>query len=162
MNIRRIILGATLLAAVTTLGTAPARALDLSQLMGHGNNDPTLETFKLIHVADLKALMDTNKNNSLHIYDANAAETRDQYGVIPGATLLNSDDNYDLALLPADKDATLVFYCANTLCTASHEAARRAVKAGYEDVSVMGDGIRGWKQAGEPTTKTTTTEGRSS
>jgi rhodanese-related sulfurtransferase len=162
MSIRRLILGAALIAAVASVTTSPARAFDLSQLMGHGNNDPTLETFKLIHVADLKTLMETNKNNSLHIYDANAAETRDQYGVIPGATLLNSDDNYDLALLPTDKDATLVFYCANTLCTASHEAARRAVKAGYEDVSVMGDGIRGWKQAGQPTTPLNSTEGRKS
>ena len=34
---------------------------------------------------------------------------------------------------------------------ASHEAARRAVKAGYKDVSVMADGILGWKAAGEPT-----------
>ena len=34
---------------------------------------------------------------------------------------------------------------------ASHEAARRAVKAGYTDVSVMGDGIAGWKAAGQPT-----------
>jgi len=34
---------------------------------------------------------------------------------------------------------------------ASHEAARRAVKAGYADVSVMGDGIAGWKAAGQPT-----------
>ncbi len=31
---------------------------------------------------------------------------------------------------------------------ASHEAARRAVKAGYTDVSVMADGIEGWKNAG--------------
>jgi len=161
MNIRRIILGATLLVAAAALGGSPVRAFDLSQLMGHGNNDPTLETFKLIHVADLKELMETDKS-SLHIYDANAAETRDQYGVIPGATLLNSDDNYDLAILPHDKDATLVFYCANTLCTASHEAARRAVKAGYEDVSVMGDGIRGWKQAGQPTSPLNSTEGRKS
>ncbi|MGH7916459.1 MAG: rhodanese-like domain-containing protein [Candidatus Binataceae bacterium] len=34
---------------------------------------------------------------------------------------------------------------------ASHEAARRAVKAGYKNVSVMADGIMGWKAAGEPT-----------
>ena len=34
---------------------------------------------------------------------------------------------------------------------ASHEAARRAVKAGYTDVSVMADGIAGWKAAGEAT-----------
>jgi rhodanese-related sulfurtransferase len=31
---------------------------------------------------------------------------------------------------------------------ASHEAARRAVKAGYTDVSVMADGIQGWRDAG--------------
>jgi len=34
---------------------------------------------------------------------------------------------------------------------ASHEAARRAVKAGYTDVSVMVGGIMGWKDAGQPT-----------
>ncbi len=33
---------------------------------------------------------------------------------------------------------------------ASHEAARRAVEAGYTDVSVMTDGIWGWVDAGEP------------
>jgi rhodanese-related sulfurtransferase len=32
---------------------------------------------------------------------------------------------------------------------ASHEAARRAVAAGYVDVSVMSDGISGWRNAGE-------------
>ncbi len=33
---------------------------------------------------------------------------------------------------------------------ASHEAARRAVDAGYKDVSVMADGIWGWREAGQP------------
>ncbi|HTY57046.1 MAG TPA: hypothetical protein VMB26_17695 [Candidatus Binataceae bacterium] len=32
---------------------------------------------------------------------------------------------------------------------ASHAAARRAVQAGYTDVSVMADGITGWKSAGK-------------
>ncbi len=32
---------------------------------------------------------------------------------------------------------------------ASHEAARRAVAAGYTDVSVMADGITGWRMAGK-------------
>ena len=36
---------------------------------------------------------------------------------------------------------------------ASHEAARRAVEAGYTDVSVMTDGILGWNLAGKPTAK---------
>jgi rhodanese-related sulfurtransferase len=33
---------------------------------------------------------------------------------------------------------------------ASHEAARRAVAAGYTNVSVMADGIKGWDAAGQP------------
>ena len=47
-------------------------------------------------------------------YDANVAATRDRFGTIPGATLLSSDDNYPLSVLPPNKHATLVFYCANT------------------------------------------------
>jgi rhodanese-related sulfurtransferase len=34
---------------------------------------------------------------------------------------------------------------------ASHEAARRAVAAGYTNVSVMTGGIAGWHDAGKPT-----------
>ena len=34
---------------------------------------------------------------------------------------------------------------------ASHGAARRAVDAGYTDVSVLADGLQGWKAAGKPT-----------
>jgi rhodanese-related sulfurtransferase len=33
---------------------------------------------------------------------------------------------------------------------ASHEAARRAVNAGYTNVSVMVDGIMGWDAQGQP------------
>jgi rhodanese-related sulfurtransferase len=33
---------------------------------------------------------------------------------------------------------------------ASHEAARRAVQAGYTNVSVMTGGITGWHDAGKP------------
>jgi len=33
---------------------------------------------------------------------------------------------------------------------ASHGAARRAVAAGYTDVTVMVDGIKGWDAAGQP------------
>jgi len=35
---------------------------------------------------------------------------------------------------------------------ASHEAARRAVKAGFTKVSVMPDGIDGWLKEGRKTT----------
>ena len=111
------------------------------------------EEFKLIHTQDLVALM-KQKDAKLAIFDANNAKTRKKEGVIPGATLLSSYKEYDLkTVLPADKDSTLVFYCANTKCMASHEAAERAVHEGYTNVNVMADGIQGWKKAGQKADK---------
>jgi rhodanese-related sulfurtransferase len=143
-----------LLATVVAVTVAaPAFALDLPKLLGGTGDEQNLNTFKLIHVADLASLMN-DKTADLHIYDANVPETRAKFGVIPGAQLLSSDDDYNVAAtLPASKSAPLVFYCANTHCMASHQAARRAVGAGYTNVSVMADGIAGWKSAGQPTVK---------
>ncbi len=146
----------TSLAAAAMLGfwfalPAPAPAFDWSKAFGGPGNAEAIHTFKLIHVAQLKQLI-ASPPPDLRIYDANAPETREKYGVIPGATLIAAPDGYRVsATLPPDKHAMLVFYCANQVCIASHEAARRAVAAGYTDVSVMGDGIMGWKAAGQPT-----------
>lgn len=107
------------------------------------------EDFKLIHVADLSAELQSSQPPA--IFDANNKDTRATYGVIPGAVLLSNYKKYNLKkVLPADKNKALVFYCANTKCMASHAAAARALKAGYKDVSVMADGIMGWKDAGQP------------
>lgn len=105
--------------------------------------------FKPIHVADLAAALKSAKPPV--VYDVNVESTREHVGVIPGARLLSSSSKYDVAReLPADKKTPLVFYCANEMCTASHDAAEKALKAGYTDVSVMVDGIYGWKKAGQP------------
>lgn len=106
-------------------------------------------SYKVMHVADLaKALQSPTPPV---VYDVNVAETREHVGIVPGARLLSSFSNYDPAKeLPADKNAPLVFYCANTMCTASHDAAEKAIEAGYTDVSVMVDGIYGWRKAGRP------------
>src|SRR5262249_32756494 len=81
------------------------------------------------------------KERTATIVDANGAETRQQYGVIPGAVLLTSHRDYSLSELPASKSNKLVFYCGGTMCRASDKAAARAVLAGYTDVSVLRDGI---------------------
>lgn len=89
--------------------------------------------------------------------DANGQKTRETQGVIPGAVLLTSSSQYDVTKeLPAQKDAKLVFYCANTKCSASEAAAKKAMQAGYTDVAVLPEGIAGWKQAGQPTSKPNT------
>jgi rhodanese-related sulfurtransferase len=86
------------------------------------------------------------------LVDANNHETRQRYGVVPGAVLLTDHRSFALTELPKDKAQALVFYCGGTQCRASDAAATRAASAGYASVSVMRDGIRGWVKAGQPTT----------
>ena len=63
--------------------------------------------------------------------DANTAETRVRYGVIPGAILLSHYRDYDVSSeLPANRAAKLVFYCHSPMCGAAGDAARAAVAAG--------------------------------
>lgn len=85
--------------------------------------------------------------------DANGEGTRKKLGVIPGAVLLTDSEMFAPSELPADKTKPLVFYCTNEHCGASHEAAQKALTAGYHDVKVMPDGIAGWVKAGKPVTK---------
>lgn len=91
------------------------------------------------------------KDGSVHVYDANNPDTRKEHGVIEGAVLLDNYREYDLASLPEAKDSPLVFYCGSTMCTASDKAAGRALQAGYTNVSVMREDIKGWKKAGKTT-----------
>jgi rhodanese-related sulfurtransferase len=58
---------------------------------------------------------------------------------------------FDARDLPADRDATLVFYCSNVFCTKAPRAARRATAMGFRRVLVMSAGIRGWLDAALPT-----------
>ena len=69
---------------------------------------------------------------------------------VPGAKHL--DPGFFTAKdLPEDKASRLVFYCANTRCTAGPFAARRARAMGYAKAAVMARGIAGWIAAGLPT-----------
>jgi rhodanese-related sulfurtransferase len=90
---------------------ARASAGDIGKLL---ENKEGPDNFQVIHVDDLAKLMG-NPASHVQIFDANHPSTREQYGVIPGARLLSSYDNYDVAReLPADKNAKVVFYCADS------------------------------------------------
>jgi rhodanese-related sulfurtransferase len=92
------------------------------------------------------------KDKSSKIFDANSNEFRAKNGTIPGAILLTSSSSYDVAKeLPADKNASLVFYCAGARCSSSDMAAHRAAEAGYTNVAVLPEGLTGWKAAGQKT-----------
>jgi rhodanese-related sulfurtransferase len=83
--------------------------------------------------------------------DANSDSTREKNGTVPGAVILTSSYKYELTQLPEDMSKDLIFYCSNTNCTASDAAAERASTNGYENVHIMREGIKGWKDAGKPT-----------
>ncbi len=105
----------------------------------------TPSTTPEVSVDELATMIEANQ---VTVVDANSEETRKKLGIIPGATLLSSYENYDLNEIPADKSANLVYYCANTRCSASHKAAARASEAGYTNVKVLPAGVMGWKEAG--------------
>ena len=127
---------------------AQASAQNLRIILDDEHHGP--EKFKVIHADDLANLITTSSSH-LQVYDANFPDTRERLGVIDGAHLLSSYDNYKVAKeLPSDKNTQLVFYCYDKRCMASHFAARRAIAAGYKNVSVMSDGIVGWYMLHEP------------
>jgi hypothetical protein len=111
MGVRRVVVPA-LIAAILLIFSVRGHAFNLSQMLG-GGEEQDLNTFKLIHVADLKAML-AKHSSAVHLYDANSEVTRQKFGTIPGATLLASADEYPLTVLPSNKHATLIFYCADS------------------------------------------------
>jgi rhodanese-related sulfurtransferase len=47
-------------------------------------------------------------------------------------------------MLPAKKDALLIFYCGGTTCKLSHKAAYAAEALGYTNIKVFDEGFPGW------------------
>ena len=128
---------------------AAAAAVSLIPLASHACDEHANRT--AVKTITLNEATRLQKEAQAAFLDANDSNTRARWGVIPGATLLTNFVDYSLAELPKDKAAKLVFYCANTRCTSSRQAATRAANAGYTDVNVLPDGIMGWKNAGQPT-----------
>lgn len=131
-----------LLAAVLAIGCAksPDKAPD--------QQAAAVEKLTFITVDDVDAQIAAGKAQAV---DANNPATRQHEGVVPGAIVLTDSETYALSELPADKAKELVFYCANTHCGASHQAASKAIAAGYTNVKVMPEGIAGWVKAGKKT-----------
>lgn len=109
-------------------------------------NATAIEEVQEISVQEVQKFVQ-DKPANVAIIDANNDDARKNAGVVPGAILLTSYNQYAISELPKDKNTTLVFYCYNSYCQASHAAAQRAIEAGYKDARVMKAGIAGWNKA---------------
>jgi rhodanese-related sulfurtransferase len=133
------------LVAITASLNQPVFAADAAAKTGASAAHLQID-FTLLNAIDVKAGIDAKKQQ--YLFDANGSESYAK-NHLPGAVWVQYD-KLELALLPADKKATLVFYCANERCLASHEAAKQALAMGYTSVNVMPQGIQGWVKAGYP------------
>jgi len=115
----------------------------------HGSTPVEGEKYSLI---TLREARDLHGKSGVFFIDVNEPEIYERYHV-PGAKPVTSEDLQ--RFLPDDKHGTLIFYCAERRCFASHAAAREAVKLGYDRVMVMPEGIFGWANAGLPVEKGT-------
>ena len=100
-----------------------------------------------ITISDLKSAMASKK---VTLLDANGTESF-QRAHIPGAVDFTAHEGNLSTVLPKDKNALIVAYCANPQCKAYQGAAKAAEKLGYKNIRHLPAGIAGWKQAKEPT-----------
>lgn len=107
--------------------------------------EPAPESSRVVHQISMYEADVLLGDPEVTFYDVNTLEIWAD-GYIPGSIFFNVG-NWK-TLLPADKNARMVFYCANRLCTSSETAAYEVMKLGYTNVLQMPDGIYGWKLSG--------------
>jgi rhodanese-related sulfurtransferase len=59
-------------------------------------------------------------------------------------------DRFDIARLPKDKNAPMIFQCNGAECWYSYKASRYMIKRGYKNIYWFRTGLPAWKGAGYP------------
>lgn len=142
------------LAAVLALTVAPALAEEIRPA-----TPTSVKGARIVTVEEAKSLLDKKA--------ANFFDTRSPLNFgkrhLPGATLIAykekseyapdfdaRQDSFDIARLPADKNAMIVIHSDGPSGWKSYKATVLAVKAGYRNVLWMRDGYAGWTAKGLP------------
>jgi rhodanese-related sulfurtransferase len=106
------------------------------------------EAFKRMTVEEVETRLAQNDGKTF-VFDDNE-QSRYAKGHVPGAKFLPYKE-VAADKLPADKSATLIFYCYGEECSACHQAATAAIGLGYTNVYIMPEGITGWEKKGKKT-----------
>ena len=142
------------LAAILTLAVAPAAADEVRP-----DTPTSVKGARVVAVDEAKNLLD---RKGTAFFDTRSPLNFGK-GHVPGATLLaykeKSDfkidfdatqDVFDLARLPADKNASVVIYSDGPSGWKAYKATVLSVRAGYRNVLWMRDGFAGWTAKSYP------------
>ena len=142
------------LAAVLTLVVAPALADEIKP-----ETPTSVKGARIITVDEAKGLLD---KKAASFFDTRSPLNFGK-GHVPGAILIAykekseyvqdfdaRQDSFDIATLPADKNARIVIHSDGPSGWKSYKATVLAVKAGYRNVLWMRDGYAGWTAKGLP------------
>ena len=129
--------GTALFAALMISAGAPAYAADAAP-EGQQTAAPARQPIPL----SLHKVSQVLGQPDVYVYDCNPEDIHEK-SHLKGSIHANKDDW--MTLLPKDKkNSFVILYCINRMCNVSFEAALAVIKAGYENVYVMPDGIQGW------------------
>ena len=136
------------LAAILTLAVAPAVADEVRP-----DTPTSVKGARVVAVDEAKNLLD---RKSTAFFDTRSPLNFGK-GHVPGATPLSykeksefradfdaTQDAFDLARLPADKNTSIVIYSDGPTGWKSYKATVLSVKARYRNVLWMRDGFAGW------------------
>lgn len=100
---------------------------------------------KIVEAAMVKKIVD-GKMVGL-VIDARPKRAKYDKGHVPGALSIPFSRFKKMAgLLPADKNAAIIFYCGGLKCPLSHKSAFAARAMGYKNVMVFAKGYPVWKK----------------
>lgn len=100
----------------------------------------------LLKTADLEKLVSLGPEKGKYLLFDSRPLPRFQEGSIPTAVNLPfpAFDKMAEKLLPKDKNALVIFYCAGVTCNMSPGSADKARKLGYTNLKVYKDGMPAW------------------
>ena len=123
-----------------------AAAFLIVPAMRAGAEEKAFKEFHTIVEADLVKKVVEQEELGM-IIDARPKKTKFDKGHIPGAVSMYQANFEKMKnLLPADKNALLIFYCEGLECALSHGEAYTAEAMGYKNVKVYAKGYPEWKK----------------
>jgi rhodanese-related sulfurtransferase len=138
MRITRITLLTILCITVWLAGAGLASAAD-------GQPAP----YRTVTTEELKKLIDSGKSAPL-VVDARNPEEFDEVHIKDAVNIPVAKLEKDPALLPADRQRSIVFYCNGIKCGKSKKAAQIAAAQGYANLMIYAEGMPVWEEKGKP------------